>query len=514
VARYNNSEDYRALLQWQGLQFGNNGANYIVAGNTAVGGDLHLVVNNTNDLDGDPSAHNGTTALSLIDTGNVGVGTTNPLFKFHIRDDRDESYIPTTEPTASLYINNNNQGTNELTSLKFGSRTFNGGTAEWYLNTVGENNFDGFFTIQQDKNGTATERLRIDTNGDVGIGTTNPTARLMVQSSPNVSISSDTVGASVLADFVDGNAYLGFSRGFDGSETISGLYSYNNTVSDTTPNLVMATRGDLVMATGGGSGMTSSLEALRIDSTGRVGVGTSTPTNKLHVSGSLGLNTTTITGNTVLDSTHNVVLVNNTGAVTIDLPSAVSSTDRSYILKKISSNNDEVTIDANGADLIDGAATLKFFVEGDMVRIISDGTNWHVIDDGLKAHMAKMTRDVTQAILNSTKFNFDNVVFDNAGIADATTNHRFDIKRDGKYLVTGSWYVDVNTLNKQIQVLVNGVYVEQVISLEAVGRDARVVSSVLDLSAGDYVEIQGFSDTSVNTTTSHSQPKATLRELR
>lgn len=50
------------------VQLGNNGTNYIVAGNTAAGGALNIVVNNTNTM---PAVPNGTTALSIANTGAV-----------------------------------------------------------------------------------------------------------------------------------------------------------------------------------------------------------------------------------------------------------------------------------------------------------------------------------------------------------------------------------------------------------------------------------------------------------
>ncbi len=67
--RYTTSDSYRGNFQWQGLQLGNNGANYIVAGNTNTGGSLNFVVNNTVDLSSDPAAHNGEVALNISSAG-------------------------------------------------------------------------------------------------------------------------------------------------------------------------------------------------------------------------------------------------------------------------------------------------------------------------------------------------------------------------------------------------------------------------------------------------------------
>lgn len=72
---YNNAGQYSANLGWRHLQLGNNGANYLVAGNTATGGDFYFVVNNTTDLStNNGSSHNGTVAMHIDSSGRLLVG--------------------------------------------------------------------------------------------------------------------------------------------------------------------------------------------------------------------------------------------------------------------------------------------------------------------------------------------------------------------------------------------------------------------------------------------------------
>lgn len=73
-ARYSNDETYKASLDWNSLQLGNNGTNYIIAGRTQSGGSLQFVTNNTNDYKYDGvMMPNGTTVMTLRADGTVAV---------------------------------------------------------------------------------------------------------------------------------------------------------------------------------------------------------------------------------------------------------------------------------------------------------------------------------------------------------------------------------------------------------------------------------------------------------
>ena len=83
--RYNNSDSYRAGLDWNVFQLGNNGQNKLVAGKNTVGGYFQFYVNNTSDVVGG-SATDGTASMALAANGNVGIGETVPLGKLHVKD--------------------------------------------------------------------------------------------------------------------------------------------------------------------------------------------------------------------------------------------------------------------------------------------------------------------------------------------------------------------------------------------------------------------------------------------
>ena len=127
-----------------------------------------------------------------------------------------------------------------------------------------------------------------------------------------------------------------------------------------------------------------------IQNDGDVGIGTTSPVSTLDVNGSVGYAVTTRTSATTLDNTHNVVLC-NTGAYTVTLPAAASNTGRIYYIKNIDTDGDDITIDGNGAETIDGSATYVLDTYLRNIKIISDGSNWHVISDGNNGSLTTLT---------------------------------------------------------------------------------------------------------------------------
>ena len=115
-----------------------------------------------------------------------------------------------------------------------------------------------------------------------------------------------------------------------------------------------------------------------------IGVNTSTPASTIDIQGSMGLKVNTITSATTLDQTHNVVLC-NTGAYTVTLPPAASNTGRVYSIKNIDSDCDDITIDGNSTETIDGSETYVLDSYNNVVRIISDGSNWFIINENTVA---------------------------------------------------------------------------------------------------------------------------------
>lgn len=86
----------------------------------------------------------------------------------------------------------------------------------------------------------------------------------------------------------------------------------------------------------------------------------------------------TKTANYTATATDFIILCNPTGNITITLPAASSSTNQIYIIKKIDSDADTVTIDGNASETIDGATTLVIASQYTSYTLVCDGSNWHV----------------------------------------------------------------------------------------------------------------------------------------
>jgi hypothetical protein len=172
----------------------------------------------------------------IFDNGtNVGIGTTSPTYKFDINN------VGGSGAAARLYGN-------DQSNVRLRLENANGRTWELTAGLTGVNN--STFTIY-DATAAAT-RLTIDGSGNVGIGTTSPAARLDVG-----------VGQEVNGYSLSGYPFLKFSAG--------DVLDYG---------AFGATWNALRFLTNG-------LERLRITSTGNVGIGTTSPNRTLEVINSI-----------------------------------------------------------------------------------------------------------------------------------------------------------------------------------------------------------------------------------
>lgn len=105
-----------------------------------------------------------------------------------------------------------------------------------------------------------------------------------------------------------------------------------------------------------------------------------------QLGGGLALPIATKTASATLTLSESTVLCNAaSGAITLTLPTAASAYNSTtgvgqiYVVKKIDSSANTVTLDGNGSETIDGAATQALTTQWAVLRIQSNGSAWYII---------------------------------------------------------------------------------------------------------------------------------------
>ena len=290
------------------------------------------------------SAHGGNDYLTILTSGDVGIGTDNPTNTLEISKEANHGIILTrpaggTNPgTVKFEVHSNGSG--RLIS----ERDFN-------LNFDTDNIGNQQFNVSSN----GTERFRITSAGDVGIGTDNPGDKLHVSTASfgGALIERTTAGGGVKLDLKNGNGNV---RNIvnDSSGILQLQYNSSNQVvvnqsGDVgigTDNPVVALEigrpksvnqirlnpsdGNVDLRVNSSFGSadlasvsvasnhplafhTNNAERIRITNVGRVGINTDAPTAKLDVNGDVSIASTVSIGTTI-----DIVPYNNLGTLSFE----------------------------------------------------------------------------------------------------------------------------------------------------------------------------------------------------
>ena len=189
-----------------------------------------------------------------FDGTNLGIGTTSPSQLLHISSTGD----------AGIYLEADSDNSNEDDNVEF-HMSQDGGATYFKQGINNDNNsyinYSNEFVIQRQ----GGEKVRIDDAGNVGIGTTSPVTPLEVNGVGFINASGSTTGRFVIRNSTTGAE----AGGIDIQQIGVNAEIYNDS------------NGYLRFGT-------NNAERMRIESDGKVGIGTTSPVGELTVSGDTG----------------------------------------------------------------------------------------------------------------------------------------------------------------------------------------------------------------------------------
>jgi hypothetical protein len=276
-------------------------------------------------------------------SGNLGIGTASPLGRLDVNGTSTVAFVRTTDttsPTLALFVNGGSNGVGTVSVDNGGNMTFdtgstgagqtermridgNGnvviGTTSAYSkfcitttngnfgitggNTSGGNKIQSFgATVNSDGylafEGNSAEWMRLSSTGNLGIGTSSPSAILhTVKPTSGVSAAFDNGGQAITEIDLWNNGVQKSAWYYDNTNSIAYLYAVSG-----------ASLGFSSNAT----------ERMRITSAGDVGIGTSSPSFKLDVTGQVRANSGASASALIANSTSaggTALNVQNSGTV-------------------------------------------------------------------------------------------------------------------------------------------------------------------------------------------------------
>jgi len=197
----------------------------------------------------------GAEAMRIDSSGNVGVGTTSPTANLHVVKATSQTDIDSATQAVSI-TNTASDTSGNLTGIRLKQDNVTN-VAQGYIGLSSTGNSAtraNLIIATPNTSGNSTERLRIDSSGNVGIGGTPSTLLHLQATSPSLRIQAASGNSSAI--------------------------DFYRTASVNSGQIACESTNSLVFSTNTGSAL---VERLRIDTSGRVGIGTSSPARLLTV---------------------------------------------------------------------------------------------------------------------------------------------------------------------------------------------------------------------------------------
>ena len=391
---------------------------------------------------------NTNTLLTATFTSKIGISNTSPQYKLDVTG--DARFTQNTNAVNTLLLGNNNTGGNAYANfslnndvsdavmlLNSSTRTTDGGP-----NTFTIRNNSGPLRIQSFEDNSS---IYISTSGNIGINTTSPSALLNINGNVIISSTLDASGitsgalsllgglAVTKSTFIGGPILL-LPRGTTANRptTTRGSIRYNTDtdqfegfgasdiwgglggVSDADNNTTIYAE----MSPGNNDNnlrfLTNSVERMRINSSGNIGISTTSPNSTLTVNGTFNV----INGSTLpnLFSTN----ITTTNLNSTNLTTANLNCTSSTITNLFSSNVNNTNITTSNAIITNANITNITFSNGVVTNILNTNLTTTNLNSTNSSTTNLMCTSSTITNLFSTNQNNTNITSSNSFITNAT----------------------------------------------------------------------------------------------
>jgi len=207
-----------------------------------------------------------TNAMRINSSGRVGIGTTSPSVKTQISVSNTTAYSASTVDANQFQLSVTNTGANGVAGILLATEPSSGNGGHCGIRALSTGSGNSALTFSTRGGSTQAERMRIDSSGRLLIGTTtgDPYGNRMLTVK-----SSSSSTAIELRSATNGDGRIIFTDNTTSGDP--GSFKCQIKYLQSSDDFIITSNGDN--------------ERFRIDSSGNVGIGTTSPTDKLHVVG-------------------------------------------------------------------------------------------------------------------------------------------------------------------------------------------------------------------------------------